>query len=118
MTYAGTLSGSGGGTVQLTNGTFDPGLGGVTFNFPGSMLQWTGGVMSAAIGDVTNVGALNLAGSNEKYFVNNGTLDDIGTIVQTVGTGNFGLHSGSGSPTTLKIEPVLFLPDRVRCRYR
>ena len=41
--YAGTLAGSGGGTVQLTGGLLAVGAGGLTVNFPDNMLQWTGG---------------------------------------------------------------------------
>ena len=103
VTYSGTLSGSGGGTVSLNSGTFAVGIGGVTFNFPSSMFQWTGGGISGAGGTLTNLGTINLSGSNEKIFYNDGTLDDYGTIVQT-GTGNFGLHSDNQAPTVLNIE--------------
>ena len=103
VTYSGTLSGSGGGTVSLNSGTFAVGIGGATFNFPGSMFQWTGGGISGAGGTLTNLGTINLSGSNDKIFYNDGTLDDYGTIVQT-GTGNFGLHSDNQAPTVLNIE--------------
>ena len=53
---------------------------------------------------MTNLGTINLAGSNDKGFYDDGTLDNYGTIIQT-GTGNLGLHSDNVSPTTLKIEP-------------
>ncbi len=102
--YTGSLSGSGSGTVQLASGNFYPGLGGVMLNFSGSLFQWTGGSMELSVGDVTNLGTINLSGSNETQIYADGTLDNFGTIIQT-GTGNFGLHSDNISPTTLKIEP-------------
>ena len=104
VTYTGTLTGSGTGTVQLSSGTLAIGIGGVTFNFPGSMFQWTGGGISGAAGNLTNLGTINLAGSNDKIFYNDGTLDDYGTIVQT-GNGNFALHSDNQAPTILNVEP-------------
>jgi RHS repeat-associated protein/uncharacterized repeat protein (TIGR01451 family) len=104
VTYAGTFTGSGQGTVALADGTLNVGLGGATFNFPGAMFQWTGGSMELSAGDVTNLGTINLSGSEETQIYADGTLYDYGTIVQT-GTGNFGLHSDNITPTTLKIEP-------------
>ena len=81
----------------------DIGIGGLTFDFPGSIFQWTGGVISTSAGDLTNLGTMNLAGSNDKDIFNDGTLDNFGTIIQT-GSGNLGLHSDGHAPTTLKIE--------------
>ncbi len=68
------------------------------------MFQWTGGILDGALGDATNLGTINLAGSNDKVFADYGTLDNYGTIVQT-GTGNLGLASDGAFYTTLKIEP-------------
>jgi RHS repeat-associated protein len=112
VTYGGTLTGSGAGTVQLSGGTFYPAAGsgggpggaGVTLNFPGSMFQWTGGAMELSVGDVTNEGTINLSGSNQTQIYADGTLYDEGTIIQT-GAGDFGLHSDNITPTTLWIEP-------------
>ncbi len=101
--YGGTLTGSGAGTVQLSGGAFYPAIGGVTLNIPGSMFQWTGGGMELSVGDVTNMGTINLSGPNQTQIFADGTLDDYGTIIQT-GTGDFGLHSDNVRPTTLKIE--------------
>jgi hypothetical protein len=104
VTYSGTLTGSGTGTVELAGGVLDVGSGGVTLNFPGSVFQWTGGQIQAFSGDVTNLGTITLAGSNEKDFTKGGTLDDFGTIIQT-GTGTLGLD-GSGGVPVLQIEPT------------
>ncbi len=103
-TYAGTLSGSGAGTVLLSGGSLFPGVGGVTLNFPGSLFQWTGGAMELSVGDVTNLGTINLSGSSQTQIYADGTLDNYGTMIQT-GSGDFGLHSDNITPTTLKIEP-------------
>ena len=101
--FGGALTGSGSGTVNFSGGDFAPQTGGVTLNFPGNMFQWTGGNMFAALGDVTNLGTINLAGSSDKGFFEDATLDSFGTIIQT-GAGNLGLHSDNVSPTILKIE--------------
>ena len=104
ITYGGTLTGSGSGTVVLSSGQLNVALGGLTLNFPESMFQWTGGVINSSKGDVTNLGNLVLAGNDDKYFWDDGTLDNFGTIVQS-GSGNLNLHSDSVTATTLKIEP-------------
>ncbi len=100
---SGTLTGSGAGAVDINNNVA-VGLGGATFNFPGSLLQWTAGLLSLASGNVTNLGTINLAGSNDKVITNDGTFDNFGAILQT-GTGSLGLHSDNVSLTTLDIEP-------------
>ena len=102
--YTGTFTGSGAGTVALQGGTLNPGQGGVTFNFPAGMFQWTNGNINTALGDVTNKGVMTIAGPNTHLFFDDGTLDDFGTIIQT-GSGSLELHSDNVFPTTLKIEP-------------
>ncbi len=112
VTYGGTLTGSGAGTVQLSSGAFYPATGsgngpanaGATLNFSGGMFQWTGGGMELSVGNVTNEGTINLSGAAETQIYADGTLYDVGTIIQT-GTGDFGLHSDNITPTTLLIEP-------------
>jgi len=102
-TYAGTLTGVGGGTVQLTSGRLFIGSGGLTLNFAGSMFQWTGGVIDAGQGDLTNLGTMNLSGNSDMDFYNDGLLDNFGTILQT-GTGNLHLGTDGTFPATLKNE--------------
>ena len=104
VTYSGTLTGSGAGTVQFSSGTLTVGVGGLTLNFAGNLFQWTGGGLEASGGNVTNLGNINLSGSNETQIYADGALDDYGTIIQN-GTGDFGLHSDNVSPSTLMIEP-------------
>ena len=103
MVASGPLTGSGGGAVNIT-GNLAAGLGGVTLNFPGNMLQWTSGVFSLSTGNVTNLGTIALAGSNNEGVYNDGTFDNFGTIIQT-GSGNLALHSDNVTATTLVIEP-------------
>ena len=91
--------------MLFDGGSYNPALGGISLNFPGSMLQWTGGDFFASLGDVTNLGTLILSGSSDMGFYEDATLDDYGTILQT-GTGDLNLHSDNVSPTTLKIEPA------------
>ena len=82
VTYGGTLTGSGSGTVQFSGGNIDPATGsgdgpanaGLTLNFSGSMFQWTGGGFFASKGNVTNLGTINLAGASDKGFFEDGTL--------------------------------------------
>ena len=110
VTYGGTLTGSGSGTVLFSSGQLNVALGGLTLNFPESMFQWTGGVIDSSAGDVTNLGNF-LAGDNDKYFWDDGTLDNFGTIVQS-GSGNLNLHSDSVTATTSRLSGSL-LPYRV-----
>ncbi len=105
-TYGGTLTGSGAGTVLLPDGDLTSALGGLTLNFPGSLFQWTASSFTGfftGLGDITNLGTLNLGGPNEKLVYGDGELDNFGTIIET-GTGNFGLLSDGVSPTTLVNE--------------
>jgi protocatechuate 3,4-dioxygenase beta subunit len=106
-TYSGTLDGSGGGTVTFDFGDMNVGIGGLTLNFPGNMFQWTGHFLNTAIGGVTNLGTINIPGPVDLVVVDDGTLDNFGTIVQT-GTGNLGLHSDNNFPTTFKNEAGAF----------
>ena len=101
--YGGLLSGTGAGTVVLSGGAFYPTVGGVTLSFPGTMFQWTGGGMELSVGDVTNMGTINLSGPNETEIYADGTLFDYGSIVQS-GSGNFTLHGDGVTLTTLNIE--------------
>ena len=102
-TFSGTLTGTGGGTVQLGNGRLYIGSGGLTLNFAGSMFQWTGGQMDVGNGNLTNLGTMTITGDTEMDFYNDGVLDNFGTIIQT-GTGNLQLGTDGTFPTTLMNE--------------
>jgi hypothetical protein len=90
--YHGTYSGSGGGTVLLSGGNLAPDVlnTGITFNLPGTMLQWTGGAIGGyqSAVPVTNAGTMTLAGSAEKQTY--GNFFNSGTIIQK-DTGRLGV---------------------------
>ena len=88
-TYGGMLTGTstGNGAVMLSVGDLFSAVGGLTLNFAGSMFQWTGGGLFTGLGDMTNLGTINLSGANEKFVYGDGALDNFGTILQT-GTGS------------------------------
>ena len=102
---------------QLSSGTLAVGIGGATFNFPGSMFQWTGGRNQRRRGQPDQPRDDQPRRLQRQGFYDDGTLDNFGTIIQT-GTGNLGLHSDNQAPTVLKIEPGGVVPDRVRLRRR
>jgi hypothetical protein len=101
--YAGTLSGSGYGTVELSSGRLYVGTGGLTFDFAGSTFQWTDGQIDAGDGNLTNLGTMNLDGDSPKDFYNDGVLDNFGTIIQS-GDGSLVLGTDGLLPTTLMNE--------------
>ena len=86
----GCLTGAGGGTVLMTNGTVYCNQG-VIMNFPGSMFQWLGGKMGNSSATITNAGILNIGGpvamNSYGYFANNGTMIQSGTGVISGGVG-------------------------------
>ncbi len=108
LTMTGGVLAAGSGTflsianLTMTGGTLVVGAG-ATFDFSGGLFQWAGGAINGAGGTLINKGTINLTGSSDKLFYNDGTLDDYGTIVQT-GTGNLALHSDNQEPTVLNIE--------------
>ena len=88
-TYVGNYTGTGAGTIQLSNGTLQVGAAGATFNFPGSLFQWTGGTLSGP-GVLTNTNTLNINGN---VSLSGLTLNNAGTVTW-LGTGNITNISG------------------------
>lgn len=78
-TVGGVLTGSGGGTVFMNNGSVVA-RDATTLDFPGSMFQWAGGLLGGENSTLTNAGTLNLTGPAglHSYFVNNGTIIESG----------------------------------------
>jgi hypothetical protein len=77
----GTLTGSGGGTVLMNNGTVF-GYQGATLDFPGSMFQWQGGTLGGSGTYLTNAGTINVTGpvgSEGVAIANNGIMIQSGT---------------------------------------
>ncbi len=94
--FAGTFTGTGGGTVQLSGGTLnvtDTAGPGAIFNFPAGLFQWSGGSIGNThpIHPFTNTGTITLAGANDKGL-NGSAFNNSGTIIHT-GTGNLLLGS-------------------------
>ena len=81
--FAGSFTGSGTGTVQLSSGSFGIDSGGATFNFPAGLLQWHGGSFFGH--PLTNTGTITLAGAPDKAFSN--AFHNNGSIIE-MGTGN------------------------------
>ena len=75
----GVLTGSGGGTVFMNNGSAVARYA-TTLDFPGSMFQWAGGLLGGENSTLTNAGTINLTGPAglHNYFVNNGTIIESG----------------------------------------
>ena len=65
--FSGTLTGGGGGSVQVGNGRLYVGSGGLTLNFAGSMFQWTSGQMDLGNGNLTNLGTMTITGPVDFY---------------------------------------------------
>jgi len=103
--FSGTLTGGGGGSVQVGNGRLYVGTGGLTLNFAGSTFQWTSGQMDLGNGNLTNLGTMTITAPVD--FYNDGVLDNFGTIIQT-GTGNLQLGTDGTFATTLMNEAGAF----------
>ena len=98
----GTYTGSGAGTVTVGGNVLIGGAG-ATFNFPGTLFQWTGNYINLDGDTLTNAGSmtwnLNLPGSttsfgligntginSDGYSNQGGTFDNTGTITMPAGT--------------------------------
>jgi hypothetical protein len=92
VNYAGSFTGSGSGTVELSGGTFSVAGSGVTFNLPSTLFQWSGGTVDVSSGGTftnvatgvlnldTTVNTLGLNGSGTGgNLVNKGVLNQAGT---------------------------------------
>jgi hypothetical protein len=94
VTFAGTFTGSGQGAALLNAGTLNAGAGGLTFNLPDSLFQWTGGTL-VGNNPITNAGSMNYMATAGGFL--SGTLENLG-ILRHSGSSDFGLNSfGSGA---------------------
>src|ERR1035438_3827899 len=84
-TWSGKLTGSGSGTVALTNGsiTANPSL---TLDFPPNLFQWDGGTLQ---GTITNTGLVTLSSTNSSLLTGANTIFYNQATVQQVGSGSF-----------------------------
>lgn len=76
--YEGSFNGSGGGTIRLSDGRILAGATGATFNFPGTMFEWTGGILDGGVAGINNTGNMALAGANPKTL--QGLVNNVGAI--------------------------------------
>ena len=87
FTMAGTLTGSGGGTIALANGNFYPQAPGevaanATLDFPSGMVQVGAADFQENANTITNTGYLNFVGSTAHgtiSMINQGTVTNSGT---------------------------------------
>ncbi len=94
VTYQGTFTGSGQGTVQVGSGTLIVGAGGATFDFSGSLFQWNNGTINLNGQTLTNTGTMVLSNPTgiQPALRGSGTLANQGTIDVT-GTGGLDVDS-------------------------
>jgi hypothetical protein len=87
VSYSGTFTGSGAGTVSV--GSFVLRLtGGTTFNFPAGLLHWnSSGYLDTNGNTLTNSGSLTIDGA--ATLGGNGELKNTGTITDTSASNNF-----------------------------
>ena len=76
-----TLTGTGGGRVQFSNGTIESVDSNATLNFSEGMFHWIGGVF---LRDITNAGHMTIAGPTAKRI--NNAFENTGTVIQESGT--------------------------------
>ncbi|HTW95924.1 MAG TPA: calcium-binding protein, partial [Tepidisphaeraceae bacterium] len=90
VTYTGTFTGSGGGSVTLASGQITIASGGATFDFPSLFFQWTGGTINGTAAALTNADSMTVdpSAGNETLLV--GAMVNDGTVDQTT-TGDFGM---------------------------
>jgi len=91
--FAGTFTGSGNGSVVLSGGSLSAAPGGLTFDVPPPLLQWTGGTL-VGNNPLTNAGVLTVGGSSGvflDYQLNNAGL------LQQAGQANLYLNSSPGA---------------------
>ena len=86
--FSGLFTGSGDGTVLFNAGSISAGSGGVTFNLPAPLFQWSGGTFA---GSVRNLGAVSVSGANASRMSgpNSGTalFNNEGWVRQSAGGG-------------------------------
>lgn len=93
-TWAGQMTGGGGGAVALSSGTL-VGNPGVTLAFTNDLFQWSGGAFA---GVMTNVGILDIAGGSPSILLNQASFYNDGTVRQG-GSGGLGMNGNGGGTT-------------------
>ena len=96
-TWAGTMSGTGGGQLLLNRGTLVASPG-VALNFTNDFFEWSGGTLA---GTITNEGSVTLVGTNDSYLGNRAVFVNAGTI-EHAGSGRLGMSENGGGTTRLE----------------
>jgi hypothetical protein len=99
--YSGPYNGTGTGAFRMSGNYFNTVAPGATFNFPGSMFQWSGGTIGSGPSLINN-GTMNLAGPADKQidgqaFHNAGTMIQSGSGNLQFGTNSFMFNDASGT---------------------
>jgi hypothetical protein len=83
VSYLGTYTGSGAGTIELAAGTLTF-AGDTTFDFPAGLFQWSGGFLDLNGHTLTNAGTITISNAigNVVYLEGPGTLKNAGKIDQ------------------------------------
>ncbi len=85
ITFEGTLSGAPAGTIEMSAGvTASTGVSGVTFDFQGTGLTWSGGTFMGAMVTIPSTGLLQLTGLSSAELRGGTTLLNLGTIRQVI----------------------------------
>jgi hypothetical protein len=105
ISYSGSYTGTGTGTIALDAGTLDVATGGATFNFAAGLFQWSGGAIDTSGGELTNTGTIALSGGSSatETLQGTGVLVNQGTIDQS-GAGTFDING----PATLNNQTGTF----------
>ena len=100
--FSGTFAGAGNGSVVLNAGTVSGTSGGVTFDLPPPLFQWSGGAFAGSVG---NAGFVNLSGTNDGVLANRSQFLNFGTF-QHSGSGRLGLNGNGGGTTSFMNLPT------------
>ncbi len=93
---SGTLTGTGGGRVEMVNGNlYPPGAPPLTLDFPAGYLHISGG----RINNLTNAGELTIGNTGIHNLANTGTARQTGNVSFTGTSTNTGLWDMQGNPT-------------------
>ena len=85
ITFEGTLSGAPAGIIEMSAGvTAGTGVSGVTFDFQGTGLTWSGGTFMGAMVTIPSTGLLQLTGLSSAELRGGTTLLNLGTIRQVI----------------------------------
>jgi hypothetical protein len=101
LTYTGSITGSGSGTVALNGATITIPSAGATFNFAGKLFQWTGGTIDVSAGSLTNNGTINLSTTTSVTLTGANSLINNKSILQT-GAGTLSLNNNATLDNTSK----------------